>query len=130
VSESECGRVAAELVTERAELARRWRGSWPKYVQGVLLASVSGGIMWLIDGHAAEVMAWTYAGWFGGVALFALWVWATTVHGWLHRHTGYVSMNGTVWGCGVCGKPPKDCAAQVAEAKAAEAERLHRGIYW
>jgi hypothetical protein len=46
-----------------------------------------------------------------------------------HRHTGYVSMNGAVWNCPVCGKPPKNLEQQLAEVKAEIAERPWMGPY-
>lgn len=130
-AEQECDRAQAEHVTERAELARRWRGSWRYWLQGLGAAGASMAFVGATAGwHTAQVMGWTYAGWFGGVALFALFVWARTVRGWLHHHNGYVAMAGNVWGCSVCGKLPRDCLAQVAEAKQAQAARFRQGIYW
>lgn len=39
-----------------------------------------------------------------------------------HRHTGYVSMNGSVWNCTTCGKPPADLEAELAKVRAEIAE--------
>jgi hypothetical protein len=35
-----------------------------------------------------------------------------------HHHDGYVSMNGSVWNCSVCDRPPKDLDRQLADARA------------
>jgi hypothetical protein len=128
-AQSECRAAEAGHRAERAELARRWRAVWPEYIRGVLLGAGAAGIVWLVSRHAGETMAWFYLAWFGTAGLFALWVRAR-MRGWFHRHTGYVSVNGTVWGCQVCGRPPKDCEAQVAKALADEAERRAAGRLW
>lgn len=128
-AQSECRAAWAEYRAERAVLARRWRAVWPEYIRGVLLGAGAAGIVWLISRPAGETMAWFYLAWFGTTALFALWVYARGA-GWLHHHTGYVSINGTVWGCQVCGRPPKDCERRSAEAMAAERWPVTRSPYW
>lgn len=46
-----------------------------------------------------------------------------------HRHTGYVSVNGKVWNCPTCGKPPADLEQELAEVRAYIAEHPWAGPY-
>jgi hypothetical protein len=60
-------------------------------------------------------LGWTYAGYFGGVLAIA--VFCKVRPRLPHRHDGYVSINGYVWNCAVCDKPPAGLDAQLAEVR-------------
>jgi hypothetical protein len=107
-----CEQVQAGYVSERAELARRYRAVGLDYGRKVALAAGSAAIVGLLSRHAGETMAWFYLAWFGSVGLFALVSYAREVRGWFHAHDGYVSVGGYAWGCTVCGRPPKECASE------------------
>jgi hypothetical protein len=107
---AQCSRAWADYRSERAELAGKWRRTGWHYIRAVLLANVITGIVWAWSPQAAQTMAWFYLGWFGPLGLWLLWSGATGM-GWFHRHTGYVSEGGWVRGCGVCGRPPAECAS-------------------
>ena|SRR5215472_608233 len=68
------------------------------------------------------------AGVVAGVVLLAGYLKLRNLPGF-HRHDGYVSVNGSVWNCSRCGRPPASLEEQLAEVRAEMAEHRWMGPY-